>query len=375
VDRTWTTSHLAALTAAADPLPFMPQAPALAGRTVRQWVRLRRGGTALRIELSNEFGHDPLVLAGVHLGDDRPALLEGRERWVVAPGETRRSGPVDLRTAGGDELTVTVAVTMAGPPTFLHSAQRTALLAAGDQRGRAMPDGAETSPSAFWLTRVLTDASAAGPVVVTLGDSITRGDATTPDADRRYPDRLQELLGSDAAVLNAGIGGNRLLSARVGPAMLERFDRDVSSVAEATHVVVLGGLNDLAIPGILGGTPPGADVLVAGLEALVRRARACGITPLLATIPPAGASTIPAFATSGVEVTRREVNRLLLARDEVAVVDVASVLADPRDPSRLAPAFAARDGVHLSDAGAVALADEVASGLAHGREAGPARQR
>ncbi|MDT7745248.1 MAG: hypothetical protein QOE59_4326 [Actinomycetota bacterium] len=341
----------------------MPQAPPLAGRTVRQWVRLRRGGSGVRVELSNEFGHAPLVLAGVHLGDERPALLEGRERWVIAPGETRRSDPVDLPTTGGDELAVTLAVTSAGPPTFLHAAQRTALIAAGDHRGRAMPDGTETSPSAFWLTRVLTDGPVSGPVVVTAGDSITRGDVTTPDADRRYPDRLRELLGPDTAVLNAGIGGNRLLAARVGPAMLERVDRDVTSVAEATHVVVLGGLNDLAIPGVLGGTPPGADALVAGLETLVRRARARGITPLLATIPPAGASTIPAFATPAVEATRREVNRLLLARDDVAVADLATVLADPHDPGRLAPAFAAYDGVHLSDAGAAALARAVCSTL------------
>ena len=70
---------------------------------------------------------------------------------------------------------------------------------------------------------MLIDRPASGPVVVTLGDSITRGDGTTPDLDQRYPDHLQRRLLAagveGAVVLNAGIGGNRLLRPVIGPSM------------------------------------------------------------------------------------------------------------------------------------------------------------
>ena len=61
-EQQWTTAYLAALAAPGDPLPFMPQPETFRGETVRQPVRLRRGGGRLRLVLSNEFGAAPLVL-------------------------------------------------------------------------------------------------------------------------------------------------------------------------------------------------------------------------------------------------------------------------------------------------------------------------
>ena len=80
------------------------------------------------------------------------------------------------------------------------------------------------------------------PVVVALGDSITDGTASTLDANHRWPDHLARKLLGKAAVLNAGIGGNRLLSegiAEAGVNILARFDRDVLLQAGVTHVVVM----------------------------------------------------------------------------------------------------------------------------------------
>lgn len=66
----------------------------------------------------------------------------------------------------------------------------------------------------------------------------------------------------DAVVLNAGLGANRLLLPRVGPAMTDRFARDVLGVAETTHVIIMGGLNDLGLPALLGGTRPTVGQLI-----------------------------------------------------------------------------------------------------------------
>jgi hypothetical protein len=54
------------------------------------------------------------------------------------------------------------------------------------------------------------------------------------------------------------------------------------------------------------------------------------------------------------------VNQALRAQRDWPVADFAASVADRRDPGRLAPAFDSGDGIHLSDAGARALAETAA---------------
>ena len=82
-------------------------------------------------------------------------------------------------------------------------------------------------------------------------------------------------------MLNAGLGGNRVLKAGLGPSMRDRFARDVLSVPEATHVIIMGGANDIGLPGLLGGTPPTGAELTDGLLELAVRAKEHGIQPIL----------------------------------------------------------------------------------------------
>jgi lysophospholipase L1-like esterase len=317
---TWTTAYAAALADPADTLPFVPQPQSFRGQTVRQVVRLRRGGTRLRLTLSNQFGHAPLVIDEVTVsaargGPARTAALGGTVRWEIPPGAVAVSDPVPLPTAAGDEVAVACyAAGPAGPGAYLHSAQRTGHAAPGNQAGRGQLDGldgAQSFSSLYWITRVLTDAPAGGPVIVALGDSVTRGDGTTVDGEQRYPDHLQaRLLATGlggAVVLNAGLGANRLLRPRLGPAMTDRFDRDVLGVAEAT------------------------------------------MTPFLA-------SRYDFFRADGNENIRQSVNHAVMTQRDWPVADFAAVLADPDAPGRIAAAYDSGDGVHPSDAGARALA-------------------
>lgn len=386
----WTTAHLAAM-AWADPASAFLRGPGdLAGRTVRQCVRLGRGGGALRLVLSNEYGDRPLVLGRVTAsagGVVREVRLRGAARWEIAPGERVTSDPVPLPSTAGDELYVGCFLPGPGPApsaTFLHSAQRTGLHAPGDRLDEPVMTGAEPFTSLHWIARVLVDAPATGPVVIAYGDSITRGDATTPDRDQRYPDHLQRRLlaaraprTAGAVVLNAGLGGNRLLGPGIGPSMAERFARDVLAVPEATHVIIMGGINDIASAPAAehetaeghgrseGHRPSGKPVpagreavVLAGLYALAARARRHGIRPLLGTVTPFGGSLL-AFGAQGGEEVRQAVNKALAAQRDWPFVDFAAAVADPADPTRLATPFDCGDGVHPSDAGAAALAGAV----------------
>jgi lysophospholipase L1-like esterase len=362
----WHTAFAAALADPDDTLPFMPQPQAFRDQTITQRLRLRRGGSRLRLVLSNEFGHEPLVMDAVTVGGAsgeprQPVPFGGRARWEIPPGEFAVSDPVALPTAAGAELAVSCyAAGSAGPGAFLHSAQSTGRAASGDQTAAVSASGARAAEasasgdrsagvqaftSLYWIARVLTDGVADGPVIVALGDSITRGDGTSADGEQRYPDHLQARLlvnnRPGAVVLNAGIGGNRVLRPQVGPPMTERFDRDVLGIAEATHVIIVGGINDLGLPGLLGEPRPAASEIIDGLFGIARRAAERGIQPVLGTMTP----ILGRYA--------------ILAQDEWPAVDFAAAVADPADAARLAAAFDSGDGVHLNDVGARALADAV----------------
>jgi lysophospholipase L1-like esterase len=358
----WTTAHLAALAAVDPAFSWAPQPLDHSGRTVRQAVRLRRGGTAIRVVLSNEYGDGPLELDEVTVRDGGgrtvlPVPRGGRLRWEIPAGETVTSDPVPLATIAGEELLISCFA--AGPvpvASYLHSAQRTGETAPGNQASERELRGASQFLSLYWIARVLVDAPADGPVIVAFGDSITRGDKTTPDRDRRYPDQLQRRLLSagsgeaglrGAVVLNAGLGANRVLKAGLGPSMRDRFTRDVLSVPEATHVIIMGGANDIGLPGLLGGAPPTGRELADGLLELAARAKGHGIQPILGTTTP----------FRGADQSLREtVNGAIRSQRDWPVAEFAAAVADPANGARLLPALDSGDGLHPGDAGALAMA-------------------
>ena len=368
-EQPWTTSYLAALAGPAQALGFMPQPRAFHAQTVRQAIRLGRGGSRVRLELSNEFGTEPLVIDEIALhnprtGDTVPALQGGDVRWEIPVGKTAISEPVDLPARSGDELMIDCLIVGGTTPgSYLHSAQRTAEAAPGNQLGKPQFAGAERFASLYWVTRVLVDEPASGPVIIAIGDSITRGDGTSIDKEQRYPDHLQRRLLAaglgDAVVLNAGHGGNRLLRPAAGPSMTDRYARDVLAITEATHVIILAGTNDIGLPLLLGQPRPAPDEIVSGLLALAGRAHERGINPVLATIPPILASRYEFYRADGAEHARRTVNDAIASQRDWPVADFAAALAAPDDSTRLNPAYDSGDGIHPNDAGGQAMADAV----------------
>jgi hypothetical protein len=101
------------------------------------------------------------------------------------------------------------AVPRTGRTLFMYTTTTT-----GNQTSAAsLPDATLARVSTF-VSEVEVDTDAPTNVVVTLGDSITEGAASTANAFRGWPDRLAERLVAaheNWAVVNAGISGNRLL--------------------------------------------------------------------------------------------------------------------------------------------------------------------
>src|SRR5207248_11045839 len=89
-----------------------------------------------------------------------------------------------------------------------------------------LPDAVTTDP---WYVIAGLDVAAEGAAVVALGNSVTDGRGSGTNRNNRWPDNLARRLQGDprtshVAVLNAGIGGNTVLSAGLGPTALARLD-------------------------------------------------------------------------------------------------------------------------------------------------------
>jgi lysophospholipase L1-like esterase len=371
---------------AASPQASDPDDPLskLDGQTVRERVRISVGGHRLRIRLSNEFGEAPFLIgaaslglssdpASVKPGSLRPLTFGGRTAVTIPAGAPLLSDPVDLDAPAGAELSISLYIPHAIGATSQHSlALKTAIISPpGDFTRKAHIDAQGKSDASTLVSEVLVPAARGQRLVVAFGDSITDGDASTPEADRSWPADLARRLashGSNVAVVNEGIAGNRLLTDGLGASGLARFDRDVLARPGVTHVVLLEGLNDLSWPGAtlqgqllaapVGG--PTAEDVIAGYRQLIARAHAHRIKLIGATILPVEGAAIPGFYSQAKDEARQAVNRWIRTSSAFdGVIDFDAAVRDPEHPSRLQPRFASPDHIHPSDAGYQAMAAAV----------------
>jgi hypothetical protein len=106
----------------------------------------------------------------------------------------------------------------------------------------------------------------------------------------------------------------------------------VLDIPEAIHVLIMGGINDLAM-----GSPAGD--ITGALFALAGRAQQHGVQSILGTMTPMMGSVCEMFRAGGIEDVRQAVNQAIIGRRDWPVADFAAALADPDDPARLAAAF------------------------------------
>lgn len=368
----------------ASPTPPMAVAPGIEARrvapsfenqTLVQVVRLSAGGHRLRLRLTNEYGVKPLAIGAVRLAlvDADGADVPGSTREVrfanavatfIPPGAPLLSDSVDLTAPRLARLRVSLYLPGQSGPCTCHMSGQEFVAVTGPGDLTEQPTAKPTGPAQYraFLSGVEVEPGTPGRVIVTLGDSITDGYQSTPGTDRRWPDRLAERLAArypkrTFGVVNAGIGGNRMLSdpviASMGQSALTRFDRDVLSVAGVTDVVVLEGVNDL---GARVGRPSAED-LIAGYRQLIARAQARGLRIIGATILPYEGAGY--FSAEG-EATRQDVNAWIRGPGRFdAVIDFDAAIRDPAKPSRMRADWHAGDWLHPNDAGYRAMGDAI----------------
>ncbi|MFJ2536041.1 SGNH/GDSL hydrolase family protein [Pseudomonas sp. NPDC087614] len=220
------------------PLPTrIPQA--LTDSTVHQTARLSSGGSRIRVVISNEYGREPLVIGaarvtfveGDHIraGSGHRLTFSAQEQVSIAAGETQISDPIDLAVPALSELAISLYLPQYTPLTTFHwDGKQTAFITPGNQVDALRLEGREHVEARLFLSDILVDAPLDPRVLVVLGDSITDGNGSTLDSNRRWPDFLAQRLNPQKfAVLNAGISGARLLEDGMGVSVLARLERDL----------------------------------------------------------------------------------------------------------------------------------------------------
>jgi len=349
----------------------------LSGQTVREVVRTSVGGRHVRVQFSNRYGTVPLTIGGASIalageGSDivaasgHPLTFHGRASVVVPPGAPVVSDPVAFPVGPLTRLAVSTYFPATTPlSTFHWGDQQTASIGTGDVMQLTEIHDATAMRGRAFLTGVLVDAQPNARTVIAFGDSITDGNGSTRDANRRWPDALaQRVAGSGVAVINAGISGARLLQDKMGVNALARFEQDVLAQPGARTVIVMLGINDIGWPGSpFAPHDPAvtADQVIAGYQQLIALAHVHQVRILGATLPPfEGALHGTPFAghfSPAKDQVRHAVNAWIRTAGAFdAVIDMDAVLRDPGRPSRLLPAFDSGDHLHPGDAGYQAMA-------------------
>lgn len=349
--------------------------------SLRQVVRLSLGGQRVRVRLSNVFGTAPLqveaasVALAPRLGKAdvdgatlRALKFNGRGQVLIPAGAEFYSDPVDLPVAAG--VDVAISLHFKGEParqTGHPGARTSSYLLPGNRVTDAAWPEAQAVPRWYVISDVEVLAGAATRAFVAIGDSITDGYGVVNDSNTRWTDVLAGRLRAanlPVGVVNAGIGGGRLLRDGLGPNLSARFLRDVTGRAGVTHALVFIGVNDMGGQHRNGSdTPADRQRLLADMQSAYRQladqAHAHGVCLLGATVTP--------YSGSGYYHPEKENEEDRVALNDWIrnsgvfdhVVDFDAALRDPARPAYMDKAYDSGDGLHPSAAGYRALADAV----------------
>ena len=366
----------------------------LNNQSIRMTVQTSVGGPRLRVRLTNLYGQQAIQVGRATIArpntatpDDlsdivpasvRQLTFSGAGSATINKGAELLSDPVAFPVAEQEDLVVTLYFpVLTGPVTFHGQSRVTNFIGATDLTSAADGAGFTIRPNCCWmfLSGIDVERKVTPGSVVVLGDSISDGNGSTVNADRRWPDLLAKRL-IDArpeprtpGVLNLSLAGNRLNHEgtepgagdfpgyyELGPNALARLNEDVFPQTGVRTVITHLGINDIWMNG------DSPEAIIATLRQLNRQVQARGLTSIAGTLMPYEGNGGPGVWTPEKDATRQAVNTWLRGPGRAefdGVVDFDAVMRDPAQPSRLLPAYDSGDHIHPNDTGAAAMANAV----------------
>lgn len=343
-----------------------PPAPGLAGNTLRQVVRISKGGPQLRLKISNEYGNTPLVLNSVHIAKHyekgRSIILPktdtivtfngGSETVSIAPGEVICSDPINYNAADLERLAISIH--FGDVPEIITShtgARTTTYLVTGNHVTDISLEAPVTNEVWYFITGIDVLAAPESKAIVCLGDSITDGRGVRTNEDDRWTDVLAERLLENPAtahltVLNQGIGGNSIYGG-LGPAAIRRYKRDVLDQQKVGYVIIFEAINDIGYTN----SADLADRIIEEYKKFADQAHAQGIKVIGATITPFGGTDYAKNHWEIREGIRQKINDWIKSTDYFdGYIDFDAAIRDEADPTIMAKKYSS-DGLHPNFAG------------------------
>jgi lysophospholipase L1-like esterase len=355
----------------------LPPAP-LANSTLRQFVHTTVGGKLLRVRFSNAYGTSAVNIDSAHIalasgagsggnGDintasDKALTFQGAPSTVIPAGQVVLSDPLPFDLPALTNLAVSIyfgnisATTINGHP----GSRTTSFIVASNAVAASSLPAASKTQHWYIITGVDVLADSSSQAVITLGDSITDGRGSTTDGNDRWPDDFAARLNANSptaslSVVNMGIGGNGIFGG-LGPAAVNRFDRDVLNQSGARWLIVFEGVNDIGGASDAG-SPALTTNLITAYTTFASKAHARNMRAYGATITPFGGNGYFSIAH---ETARQAVNAWFRTNTIYdGVIDFDAVVRNQTTKTNLLSTYDSGDHLHLNPAGYKAMSDAI----------------
>jgi lysophospholipase L1-like esterase len=342
-----------------------PPSPGLGNNSLRQIVQVSIGGDRVRLKLTNEFSTAATEIKAVELARAKTAgssseideastvsLTFGGQPSVSIPaGGKAVSDPVDFRMDNRENVAITIHYGAASSTSVSgHPGSRTtSYLKAGNTTDFS---GATKTDHWYSILALEVEAPAEAGAVAILGNSITDGRGSTTNAQNRWADVLSRRLlanepTSKVGVLNMGIGGNCVLGGGLGPAAVNRYQRDLLGQEGVKWIILFEAVNDL---GYTGNGTQTAQRIIEVYKQIIREAHQKGIYVFGGTITPFKNSS---YFSADHENGRSALNRWIRTTKMLdGVIDFDQAVRNPEDTAAMQQQFLfENDWLHLNAKG------------------------
>lgn len=353
--------------------------PTFNHQSIRMIVHASQGGSLLRIRLSNLRSTTPLHIESASIAyqaDGAEAVAGSLHAVTVAratsftlpAGTEAFSDPIPMQIKAGQNLLVSLYLPEKTSSATWHSDAFDTTYLSDTNSGDCTDDidGSRymrTTTSWYYLSGV--DVLAANrSTIVAFGDSITDGYKTPIGAYARWPDDLARRLaqsGHPIAVVDAGLGGNRVLTDAPniwqGFSAITRFKHDALDLPGVKTVILMEGINDIGNGAGPNGAPLTAQDLIDGYKQLIKQAHDAGIRIIGGTMLPDHSAD---YYTESHEAIRQACNQWIRTSGAFdGVIDFDQAMRDPAHPASVRASYDSGDHLHPNATGMQAMANAI----------------
>ncbi len=392
---TWGTAPVDFYISLAEYVPgFIVNGKIPAGTLLRTELTVSSAGEKIRLKFSNEYGDkdvkfsnafvaktDTSQSGSIHSQTKKDITFSGSNSVVIPAGKTVWSDDIDIRTDALEKLTVSLYFTeetsiktcglFCGETYF-----SVALPSMADNEQMVNPSKVSiaTGTNTYYIVPFLTQIDSFSKdddaySAVFIGDS-TIVNGVTDYLSRRLVDAGEKSIG----VVNEGIMGNRLfytgnglIGNLYGNAVIDRYSRDALDITGCEIIIVKIGVNDILHPSSksMGDKAPfvSSQEIIDGYTELANEAHEKGKRIYFMEITPWNGYVRDILGNKNDIVWKEELQAMCdecnnwIKTNTVADGYINSdSLADPNNPTAFIDSFT-KDGIHLTETGALALAD------------------